>query len=249
MKNLALETTEESPFPEDYKEALSKLIQLIERNLATNIHFGPTYSVSTTKNRPLRILTLIADQPLSPETLTDIAPNRQYILLAVDENDEIVGYESCDLYARQSDHIINNFIMTGHRDEGLSTPIEMALIDILEREASRLGTNIEWYVSNESDHSNPEMQTRWNAHYGLAGTVFGNSPKARPREKTRTFTPSSQLIPLTSIESCDLIRTKGDQEELKVERTNEQPSFNPGGHNSQTRTQLEIYISNTQPLL
>ncbi len=216
-----------------YRERLSGVSNRLDKILTQApdvIRFGPTYSVPMSNGTTQQVMTLYYDIP--GRTSND--SYRRFEILALDPN----GYPIADRYTTV--HYIDlqgkkyamaeGMIAPGIRGAGLTAPVELAHMDVLQREANRLegegyDKGIQFHISNanlenlqaleakfaETQDENllPQLeamraeQQRWQSIYGPQGWLGFNT------SWERVFTPDAQGEGLDTASNVALTRVEG----------------------------------------
>lgn len=234
----------EIDFPSKYSELLRTLkgYQQSEGLLPTRFHigFGPTYHTRSSGQ---------IDNTIKVIFVKDGNVIIRYSLVAMDREGKVIGYRRSSLSEEKDRYVSVGYIYTGIRAKGISTVIDSAHADFLQRLTTQYNKPIIWEIFNDNamklgvleeqlqNDQTPELsnqisekrveQARWQSQYGTTGR-FGIG-----KNKERIFNPQiSRLTREVMKEDVELIeniflgRKSGNPyEAVEIERIekNEQP--------------------------
>jgi hypothetical protein len=173
-----------------------------------SIGFGPTYQAQSSGGIDLDVRTVL---------LKDNGTVLNYALIAADNKGQVVGTRFSELILYRGLFTSEGYIHTSLRGKGVSTVIDSAHVDLLQRLATQYNKPIECIISDTNTNkqsTSEEEKNRWRAQYSPGGK-FGVSPKGiiafRPQILSLTGEPEEEDI--ESIESIHLQRVIGHKHE------------------------------------
>ena len=142
------------------------------RTSPDSLRFGPTYAMKTSKGEPLKISTVFINNYAFKERLiAEIGPenvDRFVFLVAQDSQGNILGVESVQFtYQNQ----VGVFILTFEKNRGISTPLSLACMDVIQRYANEIQKPVEGEITNYNLQRLQELQAE--NHKKVEGVTDG----------------------------------------------------------------------------
>jgi len=251
-----------------YSRSLNKLVRLIsfEDMDVLNRSYGPKYYTTTKMGLPLVISTY------SYTYLQCVTKDKMDVLAAIaqeEETGEIVGHMTNGIYGYpDSPNVLNasGEITVGKRGLGISTPLNLAFMDVLQR-ISDQGKIIKWWKSNDNlktlkayrkqykNSSDPDEQKllqlleieqqRWQSVYGASGTL--GIEQYNELEGVRVFTPRTILSPkideIDTILFAPMMKEENGRRLCEINILKEEPVLEPKEHARIRENELRLIIS------
>lgn len=162
--DLLTSTCDISPFPlyprrQNYDQQFLENLRVNFYNslptVATDLHFGPLYKISTSSGIPLTLFSCFTDSRPDPSVKPEgFKQRRRLLLLATTDDGEITGFRSIaiDHFDRNGHDQIQTVghISTSRRGNRCMLPIELAARDMLMRLTNIEGAPIRQVVHNEN---------------------------------------------------------------------------------------------------
>ncbi|MFH0804800.1 MAG: hypothetical protein V1916_01230 [Patescibacteria group bacterium] len=214
----------------DYKEMLDSIereMRAVAEDATTQ--FGPTYHITTSHGEAIEIETMIFKKAFP----TDAKPALRIRLFAKNKNGDILGHRNLNLHPpvkNEAPFIAMGNIATAYRDRGIAMPLELASLDLLQREASKLGREVIWVIDNSNiARGNADEQKRWQYMYGPDGAIGFDSNKAKTITPGQDSTSDFDMLDIIELEQVQgsnprvitekLIDT-GTEEKVREEKRN-----------------------------
>jgi hypothetical protein len=204
-------------FCEDILWDLEKLTEDSPQSLV----YGPVYFGENNLGEKLRISSYFQTKQknLSGNSFDN------YYLVCSDSQGVTLGYRAMELKPRNGFIQATGKIRVDNKGQGYAVPIEIASMDILNRESTRIRLPIDWMISNanlevldslrrktiftdEKILEKEQEQERWQAVYGSLGFV-GASLNPADGYYHRSFTPKSGEAEIRNIKAVLFTRVTG----------------------------------------